>query len=92
VVPQKETGRKGVRLYVGALSVIVIVEVLVQPVVAKVDVQASVVVEPMTRPVTPDVGEAGLVMVADPETTDQSPVPVVIVFPASVVVVVLASV
>ena len=39
---------------------------------------------PTTKPVTPDAGELGLVMVAVPETKDHVPVPDAGVFPASV--------
>ena len=42
---------------------------------------------PTESPVTPDDGSAGVVTVADPAITDQSPVPVVGVLPANVVVV-----
>jgi hypothetical protein len=44
---------------------------------------------PIVKPVTPEVGEAGVVTEAEPDTTDQAPVPTVGVFPASVAVVVL---
>ena len=50
-------------------------------------VQRSVAVPGTASPVTPDVGEAGVVMVAVPETTDQFPVPTPGVFPAKVAVV-----
>jgi hypothetical protein len=52
-------------------------------------VHLNTAVLPETRPVTEDVGEEGVVIVAVPETTDQVPVPVVGVFPASVVELVL---
>ena len=52
-------------------------------------VQRRVEEAPMVRPVTPDVGEAGVVTVAVPETTDQAPVPVPGVLAANVAVVVL---
>ena len=39
------------------------------------------------NPITPDVGEDVVMMVAVPETTDQAPVPVAGVFPAKVAVV-----
>ena len=39
------------------------------------------------KPVTPEVGEEGLVMVAVPETTDHTPVPTAGVLPANVAVV-----
>jgi hypothetical protein len=42
---------------------------------------------PTPRPVTPDVGEDGVVTVPVPETSVQRPVPVAGVFPASVAVV-----
>jgi hypothetical protein len=44
------------------------------------------VAEPVTRPVTAEVGLDGVVMLAVPEITDHAPVPVVAVFPASVAV------
>ena len=44
---------------------------------------------PLTKPVTPDVGDDGVMMVAVPLTTDQLPVPAVAAFPARVVVVTL---
>ena len=50
-------------------------------------VQRSVAVPGTASPVTPDVGEVGVVMVAVPETTDHVPVPTVGVFPANVAVV-----
>ncbi len=43
----------------------------------------------MVKPVTPEVGEAGVVTVAVPAITDQAPVPVAGVLPANVAVVVL---
>jgi hypothetical protein len=49
-------------------------------------VQRKVAV-PTTNPVTPDVGEEGVVIVAVPETTDHKPVPTLGVLAASVVVV-----
>jgi hypothetical protein len=52
-------------------------------------VHLKVADEPITKPVTPDVGDDGVVIVAVPETTDQAPVPTVGVFPASIVVVTL---
>ena len=39
------------------------------------------------KPVTPEVGEEGVVMVAVPETTDHTPVPTAGVLPANVAVV-----
>jgi hypothetical protein len=39
---------------------------------------------PIPIPVTPEVGEEGVVMVAVPEITDQAPVPAAGIFPASV--------
>jgi hypothetical protein len=42
---------------------------------------------PTPNPVTPEVGEVGVVIVPDPETNVQAPVPVVGVFPARVAVV-----
>jgi hypothetical protein len=50
-------------------------------------VQASVALEPTIRPVTPDDGEEGLVMLAVPLTTDQSPLPTAGVLAARVVAV-----
>ncbi len=47
------------------------------------------VAEPATKPVTPDVGEEAVVIVAVPLTTLHAPVPAVAVFPAKVVVVAL---
>lgn len=49
----------------------------------------KVAVVPTTSPVTPDVGEEGVVMVAEPEITVHVPVPTAGVFPANVVVVTL---
>ena len=45
------------------------------------------VLTPTVKPVTPDVGEVGVVTVAPPTTTVQSPVPTIGLFPASVAVV-----
>jgi hypothetical protein len=42
------------------------------------------VAEPVTSPVTPEVGLDGVVTLTVPEITDQAPVPVVGVFPARV--------
>ena len=50
-------------------------------------VQRRVATPGTAKPVTPDILELGVVMVAVPETTDQFPVPVVGVFPAKVAVV-----
>ena len=52
-------------------------------------VQRKVADAPITKPVTPDVGEPGVVMVAAPAITLHAPVPEAGVFPASVVVVTL---
>ena len=52
-------------------------------------VQRKVDDPPMVKPVTPDVGDEGVVTTAEPDTTVQSPVPTVGVLPASVAVVVL---
>ena len=45
------------------------------------------VLTPTDNPVTPDVGEVGVVTVAPPAITVHAPVPTVGVFPASVAVV-----
>lgn len=50
-------------------------------------VQRRVAEEPTTNPVTPEVGEEGVVTVAVPATTDHKPEPTAGVFPASVEVV-----
>lgn len=50
-------------------------------------VQRKVAVPGTANPVTPEVGEAGVVMVAVPETTVHKPVPTVGVLPANVVMV-----
>ena len=50
-------------------------------------VQRSVAVLGVANPVTPEVGDVGVVMVAEPDTTDQVPVPTVGVLPARVAVV-----
>ena len=50
-------------------------------------VQRRVAVPGKAKPVTPEVGEVGVVMVAVPETTLHAPVPTVGVFPAKVAVV-----
>jgi hypothetical protein len=50
-------------------------------------VQRKVTVPAATKPVTPEVGEPGLVIVAVPETTVHNPVPVTGVLPAKVAVV-----
>ena len=52
-------------------------------------VHLNVADAPITNPVTPEVGDEGVVIVAVPETTDQFPVPTVGVLPANVVVVTL---
>lgn len=44
---------------------------------------------PVVSPVTPEVGEEGVVTVADPAITDHAPVPTTGVFPARVAVGVL---
>ena len=49
-------------------------------------VQRRVAVPGTAKPVTPDVGELGVVIVAVPETTLHVPVPTVGVFPAKVAV------
>ena len=66
----------------------VITTLLVEAAQGELDiVQRSVAVPGMAKPVTPDVGELGLVIVAVPETTDHEPVPTVGEFPAKVAVV-----
>ena len=50
-------------------------------------VHRRVAVPAAASPVTPDVGELAVVMVAVPDTTDHAPVPVVGAFPANVAVV-----
>ena len=50
-------------------------------------VQRKVAVPGTANPVTPEVGELGVVMVAVPETTLHAPVPTVGVLPAKVAVV-----
>ena len=50
-------------------------------------VQRRVAVPGTAKPVTPEVGEVGVVMVAVPETTDHTPVPTAGVLPANVAVV-----
>ena len=52
-------------------------------------VQVRVAEPPIKSPVTPDVGEDGVVIVAGPATTAHIPEPTVGVFPAKVVVVTL---
>lgn len=52
-------------------------------------VHLKVTVEPIVKPVTPEVGDVGEVIVAVPETTVHVPVPVTGVFPANVAVVTL---
>lgn len=52
-------------------------------------VHCKVTEAPIVNPVTPDVGEVGVVMVAVPATIVHKPVPDAGVFPASVVVVML---
>ena len=47
------------------------------------------VADPTTSPVTPELGKLGEVMVAEPEITDQVPIPTIGVLPARVVVVTL---
>ena len=56
---------------------------------ADVTVHLKVAEAPMTSPVTPEVGEDGVVTFAVPETTVQAPDPSVGILPANVVVVVL---
>ena len=50
-------------------------------------VHRSVAAAPIVKPVTPEVGDAGVVMVAVPKITDQLPVPVTGVLAANVAVV-----
>ena len=52
-------------------------------------VHRSVTLEPIVKPVTPEVGEAGVVIVAGGTITLQAPVPTVGVFPAKVAIVTL---
>ena len=52
-------------------------------------IQRSVAEDPTTNPVTPEVGDEGVVTVAVPEITDHIPVPTVGVLPANVAVVTL---
>ena len=52
-------------------------------------VHLSVAEDPTTNPVTPEVGDEGVVTVAVPEITDHIPVPTVGVLPANVAVVTL---
>ena len=54
-----------------------------------VTVHLNTVVAPIVKPVTPEVGEAGVVATPVPETVVHSPVPTTGVFPAKVVVVAL---
>ena len=69
---------------------IVITTSSVEEVQAPLDmVQRKVAAEPTVNPVTPEVGEEAVVIVAVPDTTDQVPVPLVGVFPAKVAVVIL---
>ena len=50
-------------------------------------VQRKVAVPGTAKPVTPEVGEDEVVIVAVPETTDHAPVPTVAVLPAKVAVI-----
>jgi len=50
-------------------------------------VQRKVAVSGTVKPVTPEVGELGVVIVAVPDTTDHAPVPTVAVLPANVAIV-----
>ena len=50
------------------------------------------VLVPTLNPVIPEVGEVGVVSVAEPTTTVHKPVPTVGVFPASVAIVVVQTV
>ena len=52
-----------------------------------VTVHLNVAVAPIVKPVKPEVGEEGVVIVAIPDTTLHVPVPLVGLFPASVAVV-----
>jgi hypothetical protein len=54
-------------------------------------VQRSVAEVPTTSPVTPETGSVSSVMVAVPEKTDHSPVPLVAVLPSRVAVVAQAA-
>ncbi len=52
-------------------------------------VQRKVADDPIVKPVTPEVGDDGVVIVAVPDTTVQAPVPTKAVLPARVAVVTL---
>jgi hypothetical protein len=69
-------------------AVVVITTSSVEGVQGELDIVHRRVAVPGTaKPVTPDVGELGVVIVAVPDTTDHAPVPVVGVLPAKVAVV-----
>ena len=63
----------------------VILDVVVEQVPAATIVQANTLL-PTPSPVTSDVADKELVMLAVPDTTDQVPTPLVGVFPANTVV------
>jgi hypothetical protein len=72
----------------GAHAVVVITTSSVEGVQGALEIVHRKVAVPGTaKPVTPDVGEPGLVIVAVPETTVHKPVPVTGVLPAKVAVV-----
>ena len=72
----------------GHALVVVIIIVLVEAVQGELEMVHCKVTEPdAANPVTPEVGEPGVVIVAVPETTDHVPLPTVAVFPAKVAVV-----
>ena len=52
-------------------------------------VHRKVTLDPIVKPVTPELAEAGVVMVAVPDTTLQAPVPTVGVLPPKVATVTL---
>lgn len=68
-------------------SVLVIVISSIEDAQTPFEIVQRNVFAPTLNPVTPDVGEVGVVMVAPPEMTVHKPVPIVGVFPASVPVV-----
>jgi len=72
----------------GQQEVVVIITSSVEGVQGGLEIVHRKVAVPGTaKPVTPEVGEEGVVMVAVPDTTLHAPVPIVGVFPAKVAVV-----